>query len=458
MYGIKQSEFEAEFLGKSGNFQHKTNQKYNLLPFTGSTSDKPLDSFDNILGAFLRNIYSLSQPSEINREEIISKICKNMTFDDNPTNEIAFRELVKDIYFVDSENLKCTSINTYKYTSSTKNDHKISEYIVSALCDKEKIVKSLSEIDTPSGNLLDKLVEECLPELKPKATETNYLALMPQIAECFTKDLIFLIKDSDSEFYDMIQLISYYYFFYTSQIILNLNRFCKSTMEICPVYFIMSWEKTSKTRECSTRGWHQIEGKLNSMFSHAVLLEMLNQTGQEKKYSYRDIFEEYENSSYEERNQIFSEIEKLKNQYRTIYAEPDGFIYTENNYSYGDIESLICGFFDDIMLQFEKTARSRANEAYQNSFHLFCRNNFLQNRKKNGLMLALNEEQLVLMTKIIIGNKKQMRLNTLFEEFKIRGIFMDKLTQEAVVEFYEKLNLIEKKSDSGDAQYVKGIL
>ena len=27
-----------------------------------------------------------------------------------------------------------------------------------------------------------------------------------------------------------------------------------------------------------------------------------------------------------------------------------------------------------------------------------------------------------------------------------------------IAEFYEKLNLIEKKSDSGDAQYVKGIL
>ena len=39
-----------------------------------------------------------------------------------------------------------------------------------------------------------------------------------------------------------------------------------------------------------------------------------------------------------------------------------------------------------------------------------------------------------------------------------RGIYLDKQSQESIVEFYEKLNLIEKKSDSGDAQYVKGIL
>ena len=73
-------------------------------------------------------------------------------------------------------------------------------------------------------------------------------------------------------------------------------------------------------------------------------------------------------------------------------------------------------------------------------------------------MLALSEEYIVLLTNAIIGNKKQVRLNTLFEEFNRRGIFMDNHTQESIVEFYEKLNIIEKKSDSGDAKYVKGIL
>lgn len=119
---------------------------------------------------------------------------------------------------------------------------------------------------------------------------------------------------------------------------------------------------------------------------------------------------------------------------------------------------MLRGFFEDIALQFQKSTRERANEAYKKGFYLFCKNNFLQNRKRNGLMLVLNEEQLVLFTKIIIGNKQKIRLNELFKEFARRGIGMDRQTQECVVEFYEKLNLIEKKSDSGDAQYVKGIL
>ena len=51
-----------------------------------------------------------------------------------------------------------------------------------------------------------------------------------------------------------------------------------------------------------------------------------------------------------------------------------------------------------------------------------------------------------------------MRLNDVFKEFEHRGIFLDDLSKEQVADYYERLNLIEKKSDSGDAKYVKRIL
>lgn len=64
-------------------------------------------------------------------------------------------------------------------------------------------------------------------------------------------------------------------------------------------------------------------------------------------------------------------------------------------------------------------------------------------------MLTLSEELLILMTKIVIEGKKQMRLNELFDAFRKRGIYLDKQSQKSVVEFYEKLNLIEKKAIAG---------
>ncbi len=456
MYRFDQQVFNETFLsGKDKQFSHKTNKLYNMFPFTASTQDKIVDSFDNILGAFLRMIYSLKPPKEINRDDIISKICEEVEC--TPQDRVALKTIVKDLYFIDEHTLRCTGFNMFKYTASSKNDQKISEYLVRAICDSQQVKHALEESQT-KNNLLDTLVDEFLPKLEPMDNKVNYMTLIPEIKANFTKDLVFLIRDKNADYNDIISLISYYYFFYTSQVIMYLNKFGNGNPDITPIFFCAEWEKTSITRECFTRGWKLIETKLKTMFSHAVLLEMLNQTVDGKRYSYHDLCEEYSYSNEDEQKTIFSQVENLKRQYTTEFIEQDGFTFQAGNYESGSIDSLLRGFFDDIMLQFDSTRRSRANDAYKSSFLSFCKNNFLKRFGRCGNMLALSEELLVLITKVSIGDRKQVRLNELFDEFRNRGIFLDKQSQESIVEFYEKLNLIEKKSDSGDAQYVKGIL
>ena len=73
-------------------------------------------------------------------------------------------------------------------------------------------------------------------------------------------------------------------------------------------------------------------------------------------------------------------------------------------------------------------------------------------------MLNISEEMLIFLTKICIKDHDQVRLKDVFEEFQRRGVFLDDLSKDQVTDYYERLNLIEKKSDSGDAKYVKRIL
>lgn len=113
--------------------------------------------------------------------------------------------------------------------------------------------------------------------------------------------------------------------------------------------------------------------------------------------------------------------------------------------------------FDSIKSQFENTGRSRAYNSYSAKFERFC-HKFLKSRGRSGLMLGLSEETLIFLTKISIKEREQMRLKDVFDEFEKRGIFLDDISKEQVTIYYEKLNLIEKKSDSGDAKYVKRIL
>ena len=73
-------------------------------------------------------------------------------------------------------------------------------------------------------------------------------------------------------------------------------------------------------------------------------------------------------------------------------------------------------------------------------------------------MLNLSEETLIFLTKLCIKNQEQMHLKDVFREMELRGVYLDNQSKEQVAIYYEKLNLIEKKSDSGDAKYVKRIL
>src|SRR5690606_34688850 len=82
-------------------------------------------------------------------------------------------------------------------------------------------------------------------------------------------------------------------------------------------------------------------------------------------------------------------------------------------------------------------------------------NPFTQRRGSAGNIFVLNQENLLLLTNLVIGNRDKLRLYEILKEFEKRGIYFDKESCQALVEFYERLGNVEKMSDSGDAIYVK---
>ena len=74
-----------------------------------------------------------------------------------------------------------------------------------------------------------------------------------------------------------------------------------------------------------------------------------------------------------------------------------------------------------------------------------------------GTLLSLTQEQLLLLVAVSVGNER-IDLKQLWKEFEQRGVWLDHHSKEEVVQVLDKLNYMEKKSDSGDAQYVKSIL
>ena len=81
----------------------------------------------------------------------------------------------------------------------------------------------------------------------------------------------------------------------------------------------------------------------------------------------------------------------------------------------------------------------------------------IKRRGSYGYVLNMNRDMLLVITALCVKDKK-IKLNQLFNEYERRGIYFDRYSKEEIVNFLTKLNLIDKKSYSGDAQYVKPVL
>ena len=81
----------------------------------------------------------------------------------------------------------------------------------------------------------------------------------------------------------------------------------------------------------------------------------------------------------------------------------------------------------------------------------------MKRRGPHGYVLNIDKKFLYIITALCVKNEK-IRLNDLFKEYERRGLFFDRYSKEEIVNLLNTWNLIDKKSDSGDAQYVKQIL
>ena len=94
---------------------------------------------------------------------------------------------------------------------------------------------------------------------------------------------------------------------------------------------------------------------------------------------------------------------------------------------------------------------------YAQNINLLGNRYFLKSGGIYGKILNLNRDMLVFITSLCVREKK-MNVKDLFKEYNKRGLYFDKHSRKEIIKYLDLLNLIDKKSDSGDAQYVRPIL
>lgn len=274
--------------------------------------------------------------------------------------------------------------------------------------------------------------------------ESDFVNYFPNLSKIFAEDLEFITKHPKYFIENIKLFIQVYMCVYTSQLSLTINSWQSFKEEnILECYFILDFEKASQERNFLTqRGYKSVEKGLGSIFPILAMAESLQNNLKNKQplWKFYECRHEVDLDDLIQYCKDFAEDRKIQLKRENIQTHEDAFL--ELAYLFKE--------------QFSKTTeRASRNENVVKDIKNIILKPFVQSRGRSGSLFVLNQEYLLLLTNLVIGEHEQLRLYELIKGFNKRGIFFDRESYKALVTFYERLGNVEKLSDSGDAIYVK---
>lgn len=445
---------------KGDTFVHQVGAKLKVFPYRPDYKDE-LQNLKAIVGEVARNCIDKEVKEEVDEEKVIQAIKKQVSGKQNDV----LAKFVEELYFTEQGELELFHPKVFAFLNldkSCKKDQKeLGRFLYDVLF-KEIDQKVLSDIFEKGGDILVQLIISALPSLESmKAEEKSYHSYAPQVGKIFQEDLSFLLQNNKSFIKYFEMLLRYYYFFYASQGIIKINQRQRANLEtVEPLYFRLQGEESGKNRPCYLKGFRVLQEANENLFANVMLLQFLNYNKQsEAVYLLPEWYERYViEATEDEKLQTADAIKIFTSQYKeAIKIKWEGLQVTHKSEDHV-VDRAIEELFKTIAYQFTASGRKSAAEKYRKWFYNFCTTYYVERRGSLGYMLTLKDEEILLMAGICIKDQEKMRLGDLFVAFEKRGLFFDDISKEKIVDLFEKRNLLEKKSDSGDAQYVRAIL
>ena len=452
---------KGKMFDSKGKIHHNSGNTFKLFPFIANNNSDPVLDLDPLVGDYLCRIEG-KKPKNITPDELVDKLMEDTEI--SPGSEEFFNNAIRQLYFTSEGMMRPLNLQFIEQKTCTEpSENRIAEYLVDILgnvTSLKSILTDAHKTTMASGNVLESFVLSKLEYddfiLSPDSI--HYFRIINSLQEVFEEDFAYVLENPKRLREYLVILLEIYFFSYTAQSCLQLSRFLdgERTSNV-PVYFCLEWEKTSQSRLCFVEGWQKLQASISKIFAHAITLEILNHTEAESELvDYIRLNELITDETEDAR--ISKQIDGLTEVYRNAIGDcVEMNELRKKDTTQGLTADSVRFLFDSIRVQFENTGRTRAYGSYANKFEQYCRK-FLKSRGRSGMMLNLSEENLIFLTKMCIKNNEQMRLKDVFTAFERRGIFLDDISKEQATEYFERLNLIEKKSDSGDAKYVKRIL
>lgn len=288
---------------------------------------------------------------------------------------------------------------------------------------------------------------------KPKCNEEVYL---PFLADCFIKDVRFLEQHPTYFLAELVNCLKLYAFLYCSQLALNLKEWRQGEPTAKPLYFLLENEKASLERTwVRSNGFYSFDAATKWVFPILSMLENINKESKIKHplwwYS-----EQFRNMSIDDRHVVAEKLQKFAEAFKEKRNLQTNLPNTQDPLEMLEaLTTLAYEQFDD-QLSFERIKRDYVdvNNLNRQAVIKEIGSDFVASRGRAGRILVINQDYLLLLTNLAIGENDRLRLHELLSAFQQRGVYFDKQSEIALVNFFERIGNVERLSDSGEAVYV----
>lgn len=467
---IDLSKYTEHYHDKKGKFIDNWQEGIRLLPFTSnptSAVDKGA-GLSGATGAFFR----LLEKEEVHAIEDFSAteiIVKDYLVNERRMKSSQADEFIcmlRDIMQVNGS-LNVTDTAFLKYIPLVPEDDLISDKnkkkykagqtkianLLASLIDDNYVIPN-----PESKNLFSQLLKEALLNNasglgeKKKREEVYYV--LPHIKQSFREDFQWMMNQDVTAIVRYVHLLLHFYVCYI--ILQTLPRLSHKPKEEEPYYFMMKSEKASVSHD-AVLSWKRILPKtfLDKIYGRSQAIDLLNCVLNGNIGFYPEIKARIEETPFEENK---SDCEELLH----LYQKEKRDVFSKRSSESGSIEEIdvTVNSYNEFFEKLEFLCRGLQSPSYISRMRkkvidlLSIR--FLQQRRGN-YVLVLDNEMLVFLIALITKGKRT-KLEDMYKGFGNYGIVFNRGTRLVIENYLLKLNLLDRKSDSGEAQYVKVIL
>ena len=308
-------------------------------------------------------------------------------------------------------------------------------------------------------------------QASPSKPETSYYVL-PFIQKQFVNDIKWLLQKKDYVVLKYIDMLLYFYACYSiTQTIFRLdaaNKLNDSLENPESLYFILDNESASERRDVVKQGWatklpSEYVSKLYGRMQAVDMLNILLMDNENTKPIglYKNLLDKIKETpfDYEIKNQCEKLLEYCKiGKYNALKKRTSGKKVDEIKV----ISDLSVNSYEDFFKKLESICKSYQSFEYHGRMLSRVQNllkvRLLQTRRGRGFPVLVLDNDMLTFLIAMITREQRFKLKKLYQRFKEYGICFDLHTKQAIEAQLLKLNLLERRSDSGEAQYVRIIL